>query len=106
GLGIFVLLQRPDQLAALRDDPSRTEDAVEEMLRYLSVINPGLFRFATEDLEFFGERIPAGSTVVVSVLATNRDAQHWQDPQELDVTRARGPHLAFGHGVHQCLGQQ
>ncbi|WP_206787489.1 cytochrome P450 [Amycolatopsis sp. MtRt-6] len=106
GLGIFVLLQRPDQLAALRDDPSRTEDAVEEMLRYLSVINPGLFRFATEDLEFGGEQIPAGSTVVVSVLATNRDAQHWQDPQELDVTRARGPHLAFGHGVHQCLGQQ
>ncbi|EOD68509.1 cytochrome P450 [Amycolatopsis vancoresmycina] len=106
GLGIFVLLQRPDQLAALRDDPSRTEDAVEEMLRYLSVINPGLFRFATEDLEFFGEQIPAGSTVVVSVLATNRNAQHRPDAQELDVTRARGPHLAFGHGVHQCLGQQ
>ncbi|MEV6831352.1 cytochrome P450 [Amycolatopsis sp. NPDC051102] len=106
GLGIFVLLQRPEQLAALRDDPSRTEDAVEELLRYLSVINPGLFRFATEDLEFFGEQIPAGSTVVVSVLATNRNAQHRPDAQELDVTRPRGPHLAFGHGVHQCLGQQ
>ncbi|MDT8909748.1 cytochrome P450 [Amycolatopsis sp. PS_44_ISF1] len=106
GLGIFVLLQRPDQLAALRDDPSRTEDAVEEMLRYLSVVNPGLFRFATVDLELGGQPIPAGSTVVVSVVATNRDGQHWPDPQELDLTRARGPHLAFGHGVHQCLGQQ
>ncbi|MFE0027844.1 cytochrome P450 [Amycolatopsis sp. NPDC059021] len=106
GLGIFVLLQRPGQLAALRDDPSRAGDAVEEMLRYLSVVNPGLFRFAKEDLEFGGEHIPAGSTVVVSVVATNRDKRHWPDSEVLDVTRARGPHLAFGHGVHQCLGQQ
>jgi cytochrome P450 len=106
GLGMFVLLQRPDQLATLRDDPDRIGDAVEELLRFLSVVNPGLFRFAREDLELGGEHIPAGSTVVVSVVATNRDARHWADPEELDLTRARSPHLAFGHGVHQCLGQQ
>jgi len=106
GLGMFVLLQRPEQLAAVRDDPARIGDAVEELLRFLSVINPGLFRFAKQDLELGGEHIPAGSTVVVSVVATNRDGRQWTAPETLDVTRARGPHLAFGHGVHQCLGQQ
>nr|AXL06639.1 cytochrome P450 [uncultured bacterium] len=106
GLGIFVLLRRPDQLAALRDDPSRAGDAVEELLRYLSVSNTGVFRFPKEDVELHGEHIPAGSTVVVSLLAVNWDKEHWPDPGVLDVTRTRSPHLAFGHGVHQCLGQQ
>nr|AXL05527.1 cytochrome P450 [uncultured bacterium] len=106
GLGVFVLLQRPDQLAALRADPSRVDDAVEELLRYLSIVHIGLFRFAKEDLELGGLSLPAGSTVVVSLLAANRDERHWSDPDVLDVTRARTSHLAFGHGVHQCLGQQ
>ncbi|MFI9639172.1 cytochrome P450 [Micromonospora sp. NPDC051925] len=106
GLGTFVLLQRPEQLAVLRDDPSRIGDAVEELLRYLTIVSSGLFRFAKEDLEFGGEHIPAGSTVVVSLLAANRDKRHWPEPEVLDVTRDRSSHLAFGHGVHQCLGQQ
>jgi cytochrome P450 len=106
GLGIFVLLQRPDQLAAVRDNPSGINDAVEELLRYLSVINTGTFRFSKEELELGGEQLPAASTVVVSLLAANRDKKHWTDPDLLDVTRTRGSHLAFGHGVHQCLGQQ
>jgi cytochrome P450 len=106
GLGTFVLLQRPDQLAALRDDPSRMGDAVEELLRFLSVVHVGVLRFPKEDLDFGGEHIPAGSTVVVSLLAANRDEQQWPRADVLDVTRARSPHLAFGHGVHQCLGQQ
>ncbi|WP_345032014.1 cytochrome P450, partial [Kutzneria kofuensis] len=106
GLGTFVLLQRPEQLAALRSDPSRIGDAVEELLRYLPIVNSGLFRFAKEELELGGEQIPAGGTVAISLLAANRDERHWADPQRLDVTRARSPHLAFGHGVHQCLGQQ
>jgi cytochrome P450 len=106
GLGIFVLLQRPDQLATVRDEPARIGDAVEELLRYLSVVNTGTIRFAKEDLELGGEHIPAGSTVVMSLLAANRDKEHWPNPDVLDLTRARGPHLAFGHGVHQCLGQQ
>jgi len=106
GLGVFVLLRRPDQLAALRADPSRVGDAIEELLRYLSIVHIGLFRFAKEDLELGGVHLPAGSTVVVSLLAANRDEQHWPDPDVLDVTRVRNSHLAFGHGVHQCLGQQ
>jgi cytochrome P450 len=106
GLGTFVLLQRPDQLAALREDPSRIGDAIEELLRYLSVVHAGVLRFPRQDLELSGEHIPAGSTVMISLLAIHRDKQHWADPEVLDVTRARSPHLAFGHGVHQCLGQQ
>lgn len=106
GLGTFALLQRPEQLAALRADPSRIDGAVEELLRHLSIVHTGLFRSATEDVEVGGETIPAGATVIISVLAANRDAGHWPDPDTLDVTRPRGPHLAFGHGVHQCLGQQ
>ncbi|WP_328348765.1 cytochrome P450 [Micromonospora sp. NBC_00421] len=106
GLGTFVLLQRPEQLAALRADPSRVGDAVEELLRFLTIVSTGLFRFAKEDLELGGEHIPAGATVVVSLLAANRDGRHWPQPEVLDVTRERTSHLAFGHGVHQCLGQQ
>lgn len=106
GLGVFVLLQRPDQLAAMREDPSRIGEAVEELLRYLSVINTGTFRFPKEDVEIGGEHIPAGSTVVISLLAANRDKKRWPDPETLDVTRNRTAHVAFGHGVHQCLGQQ
>ncbi|WP_091080797.1 cytochrome P450 [Micromonospora nigra] len=106
GLGMFVLLQRPEQLAVLRDEPARTGAAVEELLRYLTVVSTGLFRFATQDLELGGEHIPAGATVVISLLAANRDRRHWTEPESLDVTRERNSHLAFGHGVHQCLGQQ
>ena len=106
GLGTFVLLQRPGQLAALRADPARMSDAVEELLRFLSIVHVGVFRFPKEDVELCGERIPEGSTVVISLLAANRDKQHWPDSEVLDVTRPRRSHLAFGHGVHQCLGQQ
>ena len=106
GLGVFVLLQRPDQLAALRADPSLIENAIEELLRYLSIVHIGLFRFAKEPVSLGGVDLPAGAPVVVSVLAANRDGAHWDSPDVLDVTRERNSHLAFGHGVHQCLGQQ
>jgi cytochrome P450 len=105
-LGTFVLLERPGQLAALRANPELINNAVEELLRYLTIVHTGLFRVTTEDVELAGERIPARSLVVISLPAANRDAGHWPNPDTLDVTRDRGPHLAFGHGVHQCLGQQ
>jgi cytochrome P450 len=105
-LGTFALLQEPSQLAALRADPSLIDGAVEELLRYLTIIHTGLFRFAKQDVELAGQRIAAGDTVVISILAANRDAAHWSHPEELDLSRERGSHLAFGHGVHQCLGQQ
>jgi cytochrome P450 len=104
-LGTFALLSHPDQLAALRADPGIADHAVEELLRYLSII-PFTVRTALEDVELHGERIKAGETVTVSVPAANRDSAHFADPDTLDLLRPASGHVAFGHGVHQCLGQQ
>ncbi|WP_326770494.1 cytochrome P450 (plasmid) [Streptomyces sp. NBC_01591] len=105
GLGTFALLSNPDQLEALRADPALAEQTVEELLRYLSVADP-LLRSATEDVEVEGRLIRAGETVTVSVQATNRDPHKFPDPDRLDIHRRATGHLAFGHGAHQCLGQQ
>jgi cytochrome P450 len=105
-LGTFALLEHPDQLHALRADPALIDGAVEELLRYLSIVHLGPTRVALEPVTVGGQEIPAGATVLISVPETNRDPEHWANPGRLDVTRARSPHLAFGHGVHQCLGQQ
>ncbi|MFI6866219.1 cytochrome P450 [Nocardia sp. NPDC050406] len=105
GLGTFALLEHPDQLAELRANPDLMPDAVEELMRYLSVADI-FYRYATEDIELGGETITAGSTVVVSLLAANRDPQRFDDPDTLDVYRKARGHTSFGHGVHQCLGQQ
>ncbi|WP_394613336.1 cytochrome P450 [Lentzea sp. JNUCC 0626] len=104
-LGTFALLEHPDQLAALRENPELIPDAVEELLRYLAV-GDIFFRYAAEDVEFFGETIREGSMVVLSLLAGNHDPARYEDADELDVHRNARGHLAFGHGVHQCLGQQ
>ncbi|MDJ1136990.1 cytochrome P450 [Streptomyces iconiensis] len=104
-LGTFALLSNPDQLAALRADPALAERTVEELLRYLSVADP-LTRSALKDVEVEGQLIKAGETVTVSVQATNRDPRKFPDPDRLDIHRRATGHLAFGHGVHQCLGQQ
>ncbi|MEV0620022.1 cytochrome P450 [Nonomuraea sp. NPDC050404] len=106
GLGTFALLEHPEQLAALRADPALLDGAIEELLRYLSIIQMGVTRVATEDLTVDGVRIAAGSTVIIATPETNRDPEHWDEPDRLDVLRPRASHLAFGHGIHQCLGQQ
>ncbi|MFJ5985599.1 cytochrome P450 [Lentzea sp. NPDC092896] len=105
-LGTFALLEHPDQFAKLRDNPELTENAVEELLRYLSIISMGVSRHAKEDVVIGGATIRAGETVVVSVPAVNRDDSQYDDPHALLVDRPRGHHVAFGHGIHQCLGQQ
>ncbi|MFF3343050.1 cytochrome P450 [Streptomyces flavidovirens] len=105
GLGTFALLSNPDQLDALRADPALAEQTVEELLRYLSVADP-LPRSALEDVEVEGQLIRAGETVTISVQATNRDPHKFPDPDRLDIHRRATGHLAFGHGAHQCLGQQ
>ncbi|MGW5054291.1 cytochrome P450 [Actinokineospora sp. NPDC004072] len=105
-LGTFALLEHPDQLAALRADPGLADRAVEELLRHLSIIHAGPSRVATEDIEVGGVLIPKGASVMISVPTANRDAGHWAEGTALKLDRERGPHLAFGHGVHQCLGQQ
>ncbi|MGY5311692.1 cytochrome P450 [Nocardia gipuzkoensis] len=104
-LGTFALLEHPEQLAELRADPDLLPDAVEELMRYLSVADI-FYRYATEDIELGGETIGKGSTVVVSLLAANHDPQRFDNPDTVDIHRKARGHLSFGHGIHQCLGQQ
>ncbi|MEV4566098.1 cytochrome P450 [Nonomuraea sp. NPDC049419] len=101
-LGTFALLRNPDQLAALHADPA---SAVEELLRYLSVAKQ-FFRVALEDVELAGHTIEAGTMVILSLSTANRDPDRFPDPHTLDLRRQDGGHLAFSHGIHQCLGQQ
>jgi cytochrome P450 len=79
---------------------------VEELLRYLSIVQFGVVRVATEDVQVGGRWIQAGEPVVAAVMAADRDPARFAEPDRLELTREYSPHLAFGHGVHQCLGQQ
>ncbi|WP_245651360.1 cytochrome P450 [Streptosporangium amethystogenes] len=104
-LGTFALLRNPEQLAALRTEPALIDGAMEELLRYLSVAKQ-FMRTALEDVELGGRTIRAGSMVILSYNTANRDPERFTDPQVLDLRRQDGGHLAFGHGIHLCLGQQ
>ncbi|MCG3754868.1 cytochrome P450 [Amycolatopsis sp. Poz14] len=104
-LGIFALLEHPDQLALLRAEPELADNAVEELLRYLSII-PFTVRTALEGVELAGEQVRAGESVTISVPAANHDPAHFPAPDNLDLRRKASGHVAFGHGIHQCLGQQ
>ncbi|MGI5129673.1 cytochrome P450 [Pseudonocardia sp. CA-107938] len=104
GLGTLALLQHPDQLALVRDDPDAVGPAVEELMRWLSIVHTGIPRFCVADTEVAGVPIPANSIVVVSLPAANRDPSIVEDPDRFDVRRGAPGHLAFGHGVHHCLG--
>ncbi|WP_049572962.1 cytochrome P450 [Nonomuraea sp. SBT364] len=106
GLGTYALLTNPDQLAAMRDDPSVVDNGVEELLRYLTIIHLGPVRAALEDVEIGGRLIRKGDSVTLHLPVVNRDPDRFADPGTLDVARPVGGHLAFGHGIHQCLGQQ
>ncbi|MFG2126251.1 cytochrome P450 [Streptomyces sp. NPDC048751] len=105
-LAVVALLRHPEQLAALRAEPDRWPDAVEELLRYLTVAHSGMRRIATQDVDLGGTPIRAGDGVVVALQAANRDPGVFTDPDAFDIHRedASG-HLAFGHGLHQCVGQ-
>lgn len=105
-LGSFALLEHPAQLERLRRHPELIGPAVEELLRYLSIVHLGVSRTAREDVELGGQHLRAGETIVVSLPEANRDPDQFDRPDQLDVSRRPTPHLAFGHGVHQCLGQQ
>ncbi|MEU6669627.1 cytochrome P450 [Streptomyces sp. NPDC046727] len=101
GGGIAALLAHPDQLTLLRDHPELLPDAIEEFLRY---DGPGIARFAREDVEIAGVTIPRGATVLVASAIADRDPTRFPDPDRLDITRSDNGHLAFGHGIHYCLG--
>jgi cytochrome P450 len=104
GLGTLALLCHPDQLARVRDDQASVESAVEELLRWLSIVPQGILRITTTEVTLAGHTIPAGELVALSLVAANRDQALVEDPDRLDISRGALGHLAFGHGVHHCLG--
>jgi cytochrome P450 len=106
GLGTMALLENRDQWDLLRERPELMANAVEELLRYVGVIHTGIIRQAGEDFEFEGEQIAAGEFMTVSVQTANRDGGHFDEPDVFDVAGDAKGHMTFGHGVHQCLGQQ
>ncbi|WP_433454704.1 cytochrome P450 [Streptomyces sp. CA-142005] len=103
-LGTFTLLQHPDRLAELRADPALLPAAVEELMRMLSIAD-GMARVALEDIEIDGTTIRAGEGVLFSTSVINRDPALYDDPDTLDFHRPTRHHVAFGFGIHQCLGQ-
>ena len=103
-LGTYTLLQHPDRLAELRTDPALIPNAVEELMRMLSIAD-GLLRMALEDVDVAGTTIRAGEGVVFSTSVVNRDEDVYADPDTLDWHRSARHHIAFGFGIHQCLGQ-
>ncbi len=109
GLGVLALLQYPEQAAVLRetDDPKVVANAVEELLRYLSIIQNGQRRVAAEDIEIAGEVIRAGEGIIIDLAPANWDAKEFTEPDRLYLHRSgAGQHVAFGYGRHQCVGQQ
>ena len=104
GNGIVALLDHPDQLAVLLDDPPLLPDAVEEMLRFTAPVPHATFRVTTEPVELDGVTLPAGQQVLVGLGAANRDPALVDHPDRFHITRRSGRHLAFGHGPHHCLG--
>jgi cytochrome P450 len=107
GLGTLALLENPDTLARVRDtdDPKVISSAVEELLRYLTIVHSLVARVAKEDIEIGGTLVRAGEGLIMNLPAANRDPAFLNDPDALDIDRNSRGHMAFGHGVHQCLGQ-
>jgi cytochrome P450 len=108
-LGTLALLEHPDQRAILEqtDDSSLIANAVEELLRYLSIIHNGQRRLATGDIEVGGETIKTGEGIILELASADRDKSIFPDPGRLDLERQEAfQHHGFGHGTHQCLGQQ
>ncbi|QUQ71725.1 cytochrome P450 family protein [Kutzneria sp. CA-103260] len=104
GNGMLALLTNPEQLALLQADPSLMASAVDEFLRFRSPVNMSTFRFTTEPVVLGEVTIPAESMVLVGLGSANRDENHFEHADQLDITRPVGGHLAFGHGIHYCLG--
>ncbi|MFE0027224.1 cytochrome P450 [Amycolatopsis sp. NPDC059021] len=103
-LGTVALLEHPEQLAAIKADPGKTLDAVEELLRYSSIVD-GIPRLCVEDTEIGGVTIRAGEGVLALAYSANRAPDPFENPDTLDIERGGRHHVAFGFGPHQCLGQ-
>jgi cytochrome P450 len=104
GNGMLALLLHPDQLQMLREDPSLVKSAIEELLRYDGPVETSTERFAREDIRIGGTVIPRGEMVTVVLASADHDPERFPEPDALDITRADNKHLAFGKGIHFCLG--
>jgi cytochrome P450 len=103
--GMLDLLQHPDQFQMLHDNPDLTSQAIEEMLRYNGPVDGTTERWASEDIEWHdGRIIKAGDVLIPLLLGTNRDPEVFDNPETFDITRNPNPHIAFGQGIHFCLG--
>ena len=106
GNGILALLTNPDQLAALKADPSLLPGAIEEFMRFDGPVNVSTFRITTAPVEIGGVPIPANSLLIAGFGSANRDENRFAGADRLDITRQHNSHLGFGHGAHYCLGAQ
>ena len=104
GNGTLALLTHPEELARLRSDPSLLPAAVEELLRFTNPLNHATDRFTTQEMTVADVTIPAGEWVFMAITSANRDPGRFPDPDRLDLSRDTSGHLAFGHGIHYCLG--
>ena len=104
GSGTFALLEHPDQLAKLRSEPALIKTAIEELVRFVCPLEMATERYAREDITIAETTIPRGELVMAVIGSANRDANYFDNPDALDITRKNNKHLAFGHGVHFCLG--
>ncbi len=104
GNGTAALLLHPEQRDALVADPALVPHAIEEILRWDAPVPHSTFRYTTQDVTLGGTVIPAFAQVIISLAAANRDPARYDNPETLDITRADTSHLAFGHGIHHCLG--
>ncbi|NDJ52271.1 MAG: cytochrome P450 [Chloroflexi bacterium] len=104
GSGLLALLEHPDEFARLHNDPDLIDSAIEELLRYTNPVELSAPRFPLEDIEMHGVIIPQGHRMLVGVASANRDETVFENPDAVDITRKPNRHLAFGLGVHYCLG--
>ncbi len=104
GNGVLALLQNPDQLQLLMENEDLLGTAVEELLRFDGPVETSTTRWVRRDCEFMGQQLKRGDIMRVVLASANRDTAHFDNPDELNVTRQNNKHLAFGHGIHYCLG--
>jgi cytochrome P450 len=104
GSGSLALLEHPDQLETLRSEPELIKPAIEELLRFVCPVEMATERYACEDITIAGTTIPRGELVLAVIGSANRDANYFDNPDSLDVTRENNKHVAFGLGAHYCLG--
>lgn len=104
GNGTLELMRHPDQMQLLQDNPDLINSAIEEMLRYNGPVECTTTRIAGEDIDWDGHHIAYGDIILPSLMAANHDPSVFEHPETFDITRNPNPHVAFGHGIHYCLG--